>query len=134
MKRITMTLQKQHSKNVSQLAPYRPKKKVLPSAIIRHSWWLLISGTLLWTGTIFTDACVLSCLVMSNSLQPLGLQPTRLLCPWDFSGKNIGVGFISFSRGPSKPRDWTHISLLQMDSSPLKHWGSLIFMGNFYHS
>ena len=37
-------------------------------------------------------ACVLSCSVMSNSLQPLGLQPTRLLCPWDFSGKNIGVG------------------------------------------
>ena len=22
--------------------------------------------------------------VMSNSLQPFGLQPTRLLCPWDF--------------------------------------------------
>ena len=22
----------------------------------------------------------------------LGLQPTRLLCPWDFSGKNTGVG------------------------------------------
>ena len=26
---------------------------------------------------------VLSCLVMSNSLGPHGLQPTRLLCPWD---------------------------------------------------
>ena len=24
-------------------------------------------------------------------LQPHGLQPTRLLCPWDFPGKNIGV-------------------------------------------
>ena len=29
---------------------------------------------------------------MSNSLWTYGLQPTRLLCPWDFSGKNIGVG------------------------------------------
>ena len=29
---------------------------------------------------------------MSNSLPPHGLQPTRLLCPWDFPGKNTGVG------------------------------------------
>ena len=28
---------------------------------------------------------MLSCSVMSDSLQPHGLQPTRLLCPWDFS-------------------------------------------------
>ena len=26
--------------------------------------------------------------VVNNSLQPHGLQPTRLLCPWDFPGKN----------------------------------------------
>ena len=30
--------------------------------------------------------------VMPFSLQPHGLQPTRLLCPWDFSGKDTGVG------------------------------------------
>ena len=30
--------------------------------------------------------------VVSDSLQPHGLQPTRLLCPWDFPGKNTGVG------------------------------------------
>ena len=30
--------------------------------------------------------------VVSESLQPHGLQPTRLLCPWDFPGKNTGVG------------------------------------------
>ena len=33
-----------------------------------------------------------SCSVMSDSLRPHGLQPTRLLCPWDFPGKSIGVG------------------------------------------
>ena len=33
-----------------------------------------------------------SCLVMSDSLQPYGLQLTRLLCPWDFPGKKTGVG------------------------------------------
>ena len=32
-----------------------------------------------------------SCSVMSNSLQPHELQPTRLLCPWDFLGKNTGA-------------------------------------------
>ena len=30
--------------------------------------------------------------VMPNSLQPHGLQPTRLLCSWDFPGKDIGIG------------------------------------------
>ena len=35
---------------------------------------------------------VLSHTVVSNSLQLHGLQPTRLLCPRDFSGKNIGMG------------------------------------------
>ena len=29
---------------------------------------------------------------MSDSLQPYGLQPSKLLCPWDFLGKNTGVG------------------------------------------
>ena len=27
-----------------------------------------------------------------SSLQPHGLEPTRLLCPWDFSGKDTGMG------------------------------------------
>ena len=30
--------------------------------------------------------------VMSNSLRPHGLQPTRLLCPWDSPAKSTGVG------------------------------------------
>ena len=29
---------------------------------------------------------------MSDSLQPHGLQPTTLLCPWDFPGKSTGAG------------------------------------------
>jgi len=29
---------------------------------------------------------------MSDSVGPHGLQPTRLLCPWDSLGKNTGVG------------------------------------------
>ena len=40
-----------------------------------------------------------SCSVMSNSLQPHGLGPARLLCPWDSSGKNTGVGSHSLLQG-----------------------------------
>ena len=31
--------------------------------------------------------------VVSNSLQPHGLYPTRLLCPWDFPGNSPGEDF-----------------------------------------
>ena len=30
--------------------------------------------------------------VMSDSQRPHGLQPTRLLCPWDSPGRSSGVG------------------------------------------
>ena len=30
--------------------------------------------------------------VVSDSSRPHGLQPTRLLCPWDVPGKSTGVG------------------------------------------
>ena len=36
--------------------------------------------------------CVLSCSVVSDSVRPPRRQPDRLLCPWDFSGKNNGLG------------------------------------------
>ena len=45
---------------------------------------------------------------MSDSLQPYGLYSARFLCPWDFPGKNIGVGRHSLlSRGSPWPRDQT---------------------------
>ena len=37
--------------------------------------------------------------VMSDSLWPHGLQPTRLFCPWDSPGKNTGVGIYSLLWG-----------------------------------
>ena len=33
----------------------------------------------------------LVCYSMSSSLQPHGLEPARLLCPWNFPGKSTGV-------------------------------------------
>ena len=40
-----------------------------------------------------------SCSVVSDSLRPHGLQPSRLLCPWDSPGKNTGVGCHALLQG-----------------------------------
>ena len=40
--------------------------------------------------------------VVSDSVRPHGLQPARLLCPWDFPGKNAGVGSISRPRNRTR--------------------------------
>ena len=37
--------------------------------------------------------------VVSESLQTHTLQPTRLLCPWDFPVKNTGVGCHALLQG-----------------------------------
>ena len=43
---------------------------------------------------------VLSCSVVSDSLQPHGLEPARLLCPWEYSpGKNTRVGCHALLQG-----------------------------------
>ena len=63
------------------------------------------------------------CSIVSDCLQPHGLLPTKLLCPWDCPGKHIGVGCHAILRGsfPTQglnphlfglPRDWTRISLV----------------------
>ena len=36
--------------------------------------------------------CMLSHSVLSDSLWPFGLEPARLLCPWNSTGKPTGVG------------------------------------------
>ena len=42
---------------------------------------------------------------------PMDCSPPAF-CPWDFPGKNTGVGCHSFSRGPSWPRDWACVSCI----------------------
>ena len=47
----------------------------------------------LWAQTLYffnSDTDTVSCSVVPNSLWPHGLQPTRLLCPGDFPGKDTG--------------------------------------------
>ena len=105
------------------------------------------------TWSLFPNLCEsanVSHSVMSDSVWPHGLQPTRLLCPWDSPGKNTGVGChallhrifptqesnphllhcrqipycLSHQRSPerrAKPWSWTSSSLFQASGSlPVK--------------
>ena len=62
--------------------------------------------------------CVCSCAcyvtsVVSDSLQPYGLQPTRFLYPWDSPAKNTGVGCHNFLQG-ILPTQGSNLRLLQL--------------------
>ena len=48
--------------------------------------------------------------VEGRHLQWLAPWKSRLLCPWNSSGKNTGGVAIPFSRGSSQPRDQTRVS------------------------
>ena len=52
--------------------------------------------------TLKVSLCVYVCSVtsvISDFVQPHGLQPARLLCPWDSPGKNTGVGCHALLQG-----------------------------------
>ena len=63
--------------------------------------------------------------VMSNSSQPHGLQPPRLLCPWDFPGNSTGVGCHFLLQGifPTQGLNPGLLHCRQM-LYPLSHQGS----------
>ena len=75
--------------------------------------------------------CCFYCLVSESCLsllQPHGLQRTRFLCPWDFPGKNTGVGCHFPFQGIFRPGDKTHVFLhWQVDSLALSYQGSPLF-------
>jgi len=68
---------------------------------------------------------------MSDSVWPHGLQPTRLLRPWDSPGKNTGVGchfLLQWMKVKSESEAaqswvgyWSGVPLLS-PSLPLSHW------------
>ena len=53
---------------------------------------------------VWVGGCMLARSVMSDSLQTPGPQPARLLCPWDFPGKNTGVGLVQGKMAASRWR------------------------------
>ena len=82
------------------------------------SMYFSVNVQKIWDVLNYSNVCTR---VMSDSLQPYGLKPTRLLCPWDSLGKNTGVGCHALLQGifPTQGSN-THLSCLQ-------HWqaGSL---------
>ena len=71
---------------------------------------------------VFVHACVLSHSAESDSLRHHGLQPARLLCPWDFPGKNMEVGCHFLLQGSSRPRGQTDVS--SINRQILYHWAT----------
>ena len=61
--------------------------------------------------------------VVSNSLWSYRLQPTRLLCPWEFQGKNTGVGCHTLLQGIflTQGSNWHFLPLLHCRQI-LSHW------------
>ena len=53
---------------------------------------ILQARTMEWVASSFFNAWKWSRSVVSDSSRPHGLQPNRLLHPWDFPGKSTGVG------------------------------------------
>ena len=71
--------------------------------------------------------CVCTCSVAQSclTLQPYGLQPTKLLCPWDFPDKNTGLACHFLFQGilPTQGSIKLTSPALQVDSLPLSHLG-----------
>ena len=57
-----------------------------------HFTSCFVNKDLLKHGHVCVCACVHTHLVMSNALRPHWTVAHQLLCPWDFPGKNTGVG------------------------------------------
>ena len=74
--------------------------------------------------------------VVSDSSRPHGLQPTRVLCPWDFPGKNTGVGchcllLLLLNRFNCvwlcvTPQTTAHQAPLSMEFSRQEYWSGLL--------
>ena len=67
---------------------------VKPSSLFYFLSKVVIDGLKydLVTAQSYLHSCVLSCSVVSNSCDPMDSSPPGSLCPWDYPGKNTGVG------------------------------------------
>ena len=81
--------------------------EIITEVVVNLVWWLEWISQWTWNLTeeeernLFRyDMCVFSHRsIMSNSLLPCGLWPTRVLCPWGSPGKNTGVGCHALCQG-----------------------------------
>ena len=67
-------------------------------------------------------------------LRSHGLSPARFLCPWDFPGKNTGVGCHFLLQGIFPAQEWNpHLFHWQADSLPLSHLESPLYLPHLAH-
>ena len=81
-----------------------------------------------------TFATVLVCPAAQScpTLRPPGLQPARLLCPWDSPGKNTGAGCHTLLQGIVPTQGWNP-GLPQCGQIlyQLSHWGKVAILDTF---
>ena len=108
-----------------------PSAAYSPS-INKHSKYFYVSKEFFFCGqfqtkSVIRSTCVgmLSHLVMSDSVPPHGLYPDGILCPWNFPGKNTGMGCHVLLQGIF-PTQGSNFQLLywQIASLPLRQLGS----------
>ena len=113
-----------------------PTQEMNPFLHLLHSRWILYhwaSGEVPsfygWAIYHCMLVAVLTRSVISDSLRPHGLQLNRLLSPWNFQGKETGVGFHFLLQGifPIQGSNPCLLHLLhwQADSLPLRQLRSI---------
>ena len=118
---------------------------VLNSNVVKHSWnslksyWFISflckdisqlsdNSSCCYSVAKSCPVCTCVCLIAESCptlFRPLWLWPTRLLCPWNFPGKNPGVGCHFFLQGIFLTQGWNPDLLQwQVDTLPLSHPGN----------
>ena len=75
----------------------------------------------------FVHVRVHRCVFVSDSFQPHGLYPARLLCPWDSPGKNMGLLCYFFLQGIF-PTQVLHLCLIPCIGRNLRRCVGLLFL------
>ena len=99
----------------------------------RHLWPLWIPGTSgCWEGRFFQPCVKVSVARPCLNLWPLhGLQPARLLCPWDSSHKNTGVGCHFLPQYSSRGKIYLLLVFLIIAIQDFYPWFRKVFLSFF---
>ena len=89
---------------------------------------ILQARTLEWVAISFSNAWKWSRSVVSNPQLPHGLQPTRLLHPWDFPGKSTWLGCHCLLRGGYLISAISFIQKSNLTGPSFFYWTSIYWM------
>ena len=89
-------------------------------------WWTMSTNECL----TYNILLLFTCLVMYDSFVTLWTITHQTPLSMGFLGKNTGMCAISFSRGSSQPKDWTHMSYIGRQI--IYHWATRKAHTTFY--